>query len=583
MHLPIAKYRERIVKTVNANQVTIITSPTGSGKTTQIPQYLLDEGYSMILTQPRRFAANAVAARIANETETRLGGLIGLSTRKDKNYSQDTRCLVATDGLAFMRQLMGQNTFDALLLDEKHEDGINTEVMTAMAKRAIDKNASFKLIIMSATIDAPRLSQYFDDAPVIVCEGRSFGVTRQEPGISIAHDTADCLARGLNVLVFVPGKAEIRILVKQLYESFRVDAVVLPLHAQMESVEQLRCLANYSVPKCIIATPMAQTSITIDDIDVVIDSGLENRVELYGGVAGLHERVISLATEEQRAGRVGRTKPGIFISHAPNMVVRDEYPMPEILRTRLDQLVLRLAWQGIDAAEDLSFLNQPPKEVLKLAKTSLRSLGCLTKTGKVTKKGQRVAALPVSAEGGCMLLEAEQRGVLKDMMAIVAIFEAGGIVQRFYKDKSGYSVDEGKKERESDLLAQLEVYRGENLANCDLRHSSLNVAIDVYEHMAKVLPQMLEFKETIGTRDDLIASIAAGLRNYVYYLNSRKEQNYHCGDGIIRELHRSSVVRGRGAVVGLPWDLTSDLVGKTENMLCLVTKIKPNTLKSLLT
>lgn len=583
MYLPIAKYRERIVKTVNANQVTIITSPTGSGKTTQIPQFLLDEGYSMVVTQPRRFAANAVAARIAQETGTRLGGLIGLSTRKDKCYSPDTRCLVATDGLAFMRQLMGQNTFNALLLDEMHEGGIHTETMTAMAKRAIDKNASLKLVVMSATIDAVRLSEYFDDAPVIVCEGRSFEVVRQEPGDSIVSDAIRCLEMGLNVLVFVPGKAEITKLTKQISERYFGAAMILPLHAQLDSMAQIRCLENYGVPKCIIATPMAQTSITIDDLDVVIDSGFENRVELHGGVAGLHERVISLATEEQRAGRVGRTKPGIFISHAPMNVLRDEYPVPEILRTRLDQLVLRLAWQGIDAAEDLDFLNQPPKEVLTLAKKSLRTLGCLSKTGKVTKKGQRVAALPVSAEGGCMLLEAEQRGVLKDMMAIVAIFEAGGIVQRFYENKSGYSVDEGKKERESDLLAQLNVYRGEGLASCDLRHGSFNAAIDAYEHMAKVLPQLLEFKEVVGTRDDLIASIAAGLRNYVYFHNGRKKRSYHRGDGIIRELHRSSVVSGRGAVVGLPWDLTSTLAGKTEAMLCLVTKIKPHTLKSLLT
>ncbi|MCA9384525.1 MAG: DEAD/DEAH box helicase, partial [Candidatus Magasanikbacteria bacterium] len=251
MYLPITEFRQQIVDTIKANRVVILTSPTGSGKTTQVPQYLLEEGYSSILTQPRRLAARAVAQRMAKETGTKLGELIGLNTRYEKHYSALTRCLVSTDGLVVIRELLGHNTCDVLILDEVHEGGLHTEVLMALAKRALDRYADLKLVIMSATIDAPALSTYFDDAPIIALKGRSYKIRSKRPGASVEADAIDCLKMGKDVLVFQPGLSEIFSTLGKIDEVLGDSVYCMPLHAQLSISEQERCFATYDRPKCI--------------------------------------------------------------------------------------------------------------------------------------------------------------------------------------------------------------------------------------------------------------------------------------------------------------------------------------------
>lgn len=207
--LPISNFKNEIMTKVRENDVVIITAETGAGKSTQVPQYLLEAGYNMAITQPRRLAVRSVSARVAEELGEKLGGRVGYRTAVGANDSRDTQCLFCTDGLALVRELMGQQKKQLLILDEVHEWNENVEVLVAWAKRQIASDGGFKVILMSATLEADRLSRFFGGAPVISVPGRLFPVEQRERGENIEADAAQLVMEGRNVLIFQPGKAEI--------------------------------------------------------------------------------------------------------------------------------------------------------------------------------------------------------------------------------------------------------------------------------------------------------------------------------------------------------------------------------------
>jgi len=312
-NLPIEKFRADIVTAVEENSVVIITAETGAGKSTQVPQFLLEAGYDLVITQPRRLAARSVAERVAEEIGEELGQTVGFRTAIDRQDSSATRCLFCTDGLALVRELVGQNE-GILVLDEVHEWNENMEVLVAWVKKAIAAGSDMKVVLMSATLEAEKLSAFFDGAPVISVPGRTFPVTVQEPGMRLIDDVKTLVEQGRNVLVFQPGKQEIQDVCYAL-EQADVNAEVLPLHGQLSPPDQKLCFAHYGRPKVVVSTNVAQTSVTIDDIDAVVDSGMERRIELANGVEGLYLKPISLADSAQRKGRAGRVKPGVYIDH----------------------------------------------------------------------------------------------------------------------------------------------------------------------------------------------------------------------------------------------------------------------------
>lgn len=419
--LPVAAFRAQIEEAVHQNKVVIITAETGAGKSTQVPQMLASSGYRVVVTQPRRLAARALAQRVAQEMGSRLGSRVGFRTAEERSDSAATEVLFVTDGLQLVRELAGHGGTGrktVLILDEVHEWNMNVEVLIAWVKSRINAGNDLRVILMSATLDAERLASYYGNAPVISVPGRLFPVEKKSAAACDLITEAVSLAKqGRNVLVFQPGKREIADTVDQIVRALGEKAIVLPLHGELEAEEQQRCFAPPPTGKVkvIVSTNVAQTSVTIADIDAVVDSGIERRIELVDGIEGLYLGPISQADCHQRAGRAGRTKAGVYVlCSETGLTDRQPFPTAEIMRSRLDQMVLRLAVQGFDATK-LEFCHQPDLDALVEARRALVALGAMSCEGHVTKIGRRMARFSVSCEYARMLIEAERHGVVEQV------------------------------------------------------------------------------------------------------------------------------------------------------------------------
>lgn len=557
--LPVTQYKEAILASIKENPLTIIVAETGAGKSTQVPQYLIEAGYNIVVTQPRRLAARTVAERVAEEVDCRIGDQVGYRISRDGEYTSDTQCLFVTDGLALVRELMGQGNHNILVIDEVHEWNLNIEVLVAWVKLRLADDINFKVVLMSATLEADKLSAFFDGAPIINVPGRLFPVTVQESvSATNAEEARRLLDEGHNVLVFEPGKAEIEQTIAALKKS-GVDAVILPLYGELDSSEQRRCFAQYSKPKCVVSTNVAETSITIPDITAVVDGGMERRVEVVDGVQGLYLRPISKANAKQRQGRAGRCAPGVYVDRCVSRDTRPEYPVAEIMRLRLDQTVLRLAQAGFDM-ETLHFFHQPKIEEIRRAKKSLKALGCMTQDGQVTKIGNKVAQLPISVQFARMVVEAERLGVVDDVVTIAAILEGGEITAR--PDELGCEPWRQyiRNEEKSDVMAQLLVYRAATeLDRRDLMKNGIFPkaffrAREIRTHIRQGLEGYVEFRSN-NNRENILKAVCAGMVDHLYQVRYGQLIN---GDGTYREINRWSVTkygRGDGWVVGIPFDL----------------------------
>jgi HrpA-like RNA helicase len=566
--LPIDCKKEEILAAVLGNPVVIIEAETGAGKSTRVPQMLLGAGYDVVITQPRRLAARAVASRVAEECGVQLGGLVGFRTGEEKNFdSNETECLFVTDGLALIREIMGHsrkgNKQRVLILDEVHEQNINIDVLMAWCKRELSMGATFKIVCMSATMKAKELSQYFNAAPVISVPGRTFAVEQVACGRSMLEDAVRLLKAGRNVLVFLPGRGEILDFVEKL-NARKLKAVVLPLFGDMTAVEQGKCFKSYGRPKCVVATNVAQTSVTIADIDAVIDGGMERRIELVDGVEGLYLRPISKADSAQRRGRAGRTKPGIYIDHCPaDDEKRADYPVAEILRTRLDQTVLRLAEAHVNA-EAMEFFHQPDIREIHDARRALLVLGCMDEGGDVTLIGHKVARMPVSVQYARMIVEAEERGVLDDVLTIAGILEQRGITERTCR------LDKFTREEQSDCLAQMDVYRAaselddETKEDYGINVKRYNEAVKRRQLLVESLLGKVRFGTT-GNRDDILRSVCVGMVDHIYRGTGVLVRDVR---GNERNIGSESVCRASGTVVGIPFD------NDRKQLLTMVTKVK---------
>ena len=592
--LPVRNYRQQIIDAVDTHQVTIITAETGAGKSTQIPQYLAEHGYSrVVVTQPRILAARNLAQRVREEWSLRntedASQIIGYRTAHERDDSGQTKILYCTDGLQLVREITGAGINDrqVLVLDEVHEWNENMEVLVAWAKKRCEEEPHFKVVIMSATIEADSLAAYFGTDAVIDVPGRHFEVTSRKGRDVLSEIFAQIENRGHNVLAFLPGKAEIQAVTEAIQaKATAAKVAVVPLHSQLEAEDQQKAFVNYPNGKIILATNIAQTSVTIDDIDVVIDSGLERQAEVRSGVEGLFIAQISQADSKQRAGRAGRTKPGEYIlaqyDTMPCIPLKDRpaYAVPEILRKHIDRLVLRLANVGIDV-ETLEFYHDPSKRAIQRAKKTLVALGALTTTGEVTSIGRQMEKFPVESNYARMLVEATEYPdeVQSKLAAIIAIQEVGGIT------KGGTRYDGWRKytkQKKSDLLAQYDVYLALPQIN-DADYEDLGIIaknIDKAEEVIERLNRDLGLTEaplaaiTPEEEASLLRCITAGEIDQIWSLVDEASNTVeHIFSGQQRELSSSTVVKNPTLITGTPFDLQVPLRAGGLETLHLVTGV----------
>lgn len=591
--LPINKYRGEILTAVDHNQVVIITAETGAGKSTQVPQYLAEVGYDkVIVTQPRILAARNLCQRVREEWAERFqvdsSALIGYRTSHERDDNPENIILYCTDGLQLVRELTGSGTKSRqiLVLDEIHEWNENMEVLIAWARKRCAEDTDFKVLLMSATLEADALVAYFGGAGILNIPGRTHKVTTHfSKNLILELINRIEMSDPSNILVFLPGKAEIELVTDAIgKKAAAANIPVIPLHSQLDPGSQQRAFAHYTNGKIILATNIAQTSITIDDIDVVIDSGLERRSEIRSGVEGLFISEISQADCLQRAGRAGRTKEGHYIlarldqfSCSP-IKERPAYGVPEILRKHIDRLVLRLASIDIDI-ETLEFYHSPKERIIKLAKAKLFTLGALDKQGKVTEIGSYMEKFPVQSGYARMLVEAEKfsRDIQSKLAAIIAIQEVEGIVRSGTKHNGWKRFTNQKR---SDLLGQYEVYLALPLIDpidfdeLGIIGRNITKAEDIMSRLRSEL-NVSEIPLT-GLRSDeiepLLRCIVTGQLDQLWAVQPYGEV-VHLLSNDRRELSSGTLVRSATVVAATPFDLEIQTANGAMETLRIVTDV----------
>ncbi|MBI5510470.1 MAG: ATP-dependent helicase HrpB [Deltaproteobacteria bacterium] len=438
--LPVDAVLPAIQEAFDAQPNLVLTAPPGSGKTTRVPPALLAWLCGEILVlEPRRLAARLAAAFIADERHERLGDVVGYQVRFEEVASPRTRLRFVTEAL-LVRRLLSDPTLagvSAVVFDEFHERHLQTDLGLALCRRLqAGPRPDLRLVVMSATLEATPIARYLGGCQTVVAEGRRFPVSiehQRHPdprplATRVAAAVAEVVAASADgdILVFLPGAAEIRAAQRACHRLAERHALLLvPLFGDLPLEAQHRAIRKASKRKVILATNVAESSITVEGVSVVIDSGLARVAshDPWSGLPQLFVRPVSQAAAAQRAGRAGRTAPGrcvrLFTAHEHN--IRPGFEKPEIERADLSELVLTLAALGVEDPRRLEWLTAPPEAALRGAQDLLRRLGALGRGGEISTAGRRMAELPLHPRHGRLLLEAEQRGCLEEAILAVAV------------------------------------------------------------------------------------------------------------------------------------------------------------------
>lgn len=439
--LPISSRVLDIAKAIDSHPVVIVAGETGSGKTTQLPKIALAMGRGLSahigVTQPRRIATTSVAARVAQELKVELGREVGYQIRFADRTGPNTYVKFMTDGI-LLAETQGDPkllAYDTIIIDEAHERSLNIDFLLGYLQRLLPKRRDLRVIISSATLETERFAAFFHKAPIISIEGRTFPVeiihrppTPQENDLSqtIANvvDEISELDKREDILIFLPGEREIREALDELTSRALPHTVLLPLYGRLSQAEQQRVFQPLPQRRIVLATNVAETSLTIPGIVFVVDAGLAriNRNNPRSGVTQLQIEPISRASADQRKGRAGRIQSGIcFRLYAEDDYLnRPAYTDPEILRVGLAGVILQMKALSIGDIEDFPFLDAPSKRAIDEGYRVLTEIGALDEKGSLTDIGKALARLPVDPRLGRMILGGEQEGVLREVLIVAA-------------------------------------------------------------------------------------------------------------------------------------------------------------------
>ncbi|XP_059470010.1 ATP-dependent RNA helicase DHX8 [Neocloeon triangulifer] len=485
--LPIYKLKDDLIKAVTDNQILIVIGETGSGKTTQITQYLAEAGFTsrgkIGCTQPRRVAAMSVAKRVSEEFGCRLGQEVGYTIRFEDCTSPETVIKYMTDGMLLRECLvdMDLKNYSVIMLDEAHERTIHTDVLFGLLKQSVQKRPELKLIVTSATLDAVKFSQYFFEAPIFTIPGRTFPVevlyTKEPETDYLDASLITVMQIHLreppgDILLFLTGQEEIDTACEILYERMKSlgpdvpELIILPVYSALPSEMQTRIFdpAPPGSRKVVIATNIAETSLTIDGIYYVVDPGFVKQ-KVYSSKTGMDSLVvtpISQAQAKQRAGRAGRTGPGKTYRLYTERAYRDEMlptPVPEIQRTNLATTVLQLKTMGINDLIHFDFMDAPPVESMIMALEQLHSLSALDSEGLLTRLGRRMAEFPLEPNLSKLLIMSVHLNCSDEVLTIVSMLSVQNV---FYRPKDKQALADQKKAKfnqaEGDHITLLSVY-----------------------------------------------------------------------------------------------------------------------------
>ena len=435
--LPVYEQKQRILDTLKTNQVIIVQSPTGSGKTTQIPVILHEAGYSdngiIAVTQPRRIAALSVSEFISKQLGTSYPGLVGYKMRFEDKTDLTTRIKIMTDGILLQEMKLDpmMKKYSVIMVDEAHERSLNIDFVLGLLKRVLKVRPDLKIIVSSATMNAEKFSTYFDGCPIVTIDTITYPVTviydpptipastntltAEEALLSKISNTIDRILYNRtegDILIFLPGEKAIKDCINKLYRTpYSRKIQIIPLYGRLPKEEQEKVFdpAPFGRKKVIISTNIAETSVTIDGITSVIDSGLA-KLNFYSPrtyTSSLIETPVSKASCNQRRGRAGRTQPGTCYRLYPrkDYDTRESYTIEEIFRTDLSEVVLRMAELGITDFETFDFISQPPKEAIRGAVETLRMLKAINPDNTLSSIGNLMVLFPLPPRVSRIIVE----------------------------------------------------------------------------------------------------------------------------------------------------------------------------------
>lgn len=484
VELPVVERRQEIARAIAENQVIVLCGQSGSGKTTQLPKICLEVGRGvggMIgHTQPRRLAARSVARRIAAELHSDLGHAVGYKVRFTDRVSPNTYIKVMTDGvlLAETRHDRFLTQYDTLIIDEAHERSLNIDFLLGYLKQLLPRRPDLKVIITSATIDPGRFSRHFNDAPIIEVSGRMYPIelryrpleaqTEEEEDRQMTQgilDAVDELWRDGpgDVLAFLAGEREIRETAEALRKHHPPHVEILPLYARLSFEDQQRVFEPHDRPRIVLATNVAETSLTVPGIRYVIDPGYA-RISRYNArtkVQRLPIEKISRASADQRAGRCGRLSDGICIRlySQADYEARPQFTDPEILRTNLASVILHMMAFHLGGVEDFPFLDPPDYKMVRDAYQTLHELAAIDEENRITEIGRALARLPTDPRIGRMILAARDEGVMDEVLIIASALSVQDPRERpMDKQEQADSAHAKFQDRRSDFFGYLKLW-----------------------------------------------------------------------------------------------------------------------------
>jgi ATP-dependent helicase HrpA len=612
--LPVVERRDDVLAALRDHQVVVVAGETGSGKSTQLPKLCLDAGRGLRgfigHTQPRRIAARAVAERVAEELGTDVGGQVGYAVRFTQHVSDDTLVKVMTDGilLAEVQRDPLLLAYDTLLVDEAHERSLNVDFLLGYLKRLLPDRPDLHVVITSATIDTARFAAHFDGAPVVEVSGRTFGVEvryqpiGEDPGddrdqIQAICDAVEELAEEGpgDVLVFLSGEREIRDAAEAIGRLDLPRTEVLPLYARLSAAEQHRVFQSHPGRRIVLATNVAETSLTVPGIRYVVDPGTA-RISRYNRrtkVQRLPIEAISRASADQRAGRCGRVAPGICIRlySEEDLAGRPEFTEPEILRTNLASVILQMTALGLGDVAAFPFLDPPDARSVADGVALLRELGALDER-RLTPIGRRLAQLPVDPRIGRMVLEADRNGCVAEVLVLAAALSIQDPRERpLGQEQEAAALHARFTDPDSDFLAYLNLWRylAEEQASRSsnqfrrlcrrehLHHLRVREWQDVHGQLRQITRALrIRAGDAPAAPDAIHRSLLAGLLSQIGAWN-RDKQEYDGTRGA-----RFAIAAGSALARKRPrWVMAAELVETNRMWARTVARIQPGWVESL--